>query len=306
MASFEFGEALKLQNPLLQSEVLNSIITADEVMKSGYMPFIDTNGLIVIAYNRINSYGSTRAGAVAGTGAVTHSAATFTNVTGRVMTYASQVRVPRVYSADPIFAADQVAAKAYDCGLAFSTDLGASAGAADTTLNAPGYGGLVSGATQTISAHDTAITGVLSFTKLDELSDAVKEQGPKGYIMPAGTIRSYRALNRTAGVSPQELAMGDWGMPVLMHNGVPIFKNEFIATNIVQGGAAGVNTSKIYCAMFDPVRGLHGFFNGAGVLQVIGPYEVPATVSQEYSIEFNVGVALKSTFALAQLVGVSN
>ena len=93
---------------------------------------------------------------------------------------------------------------------------------------------------------------------------------------------------------------------VLAHNGIPIFKNENLATDIIQGGAAGVNTSKSYCAMFDTIRGMHGFYNGANVLGVIGPYDVPGAVSVEYSIEFNAGVALKSTYALAELVGVSN
>lgn len=305
MASFEFGEALKLQNPLLQSEILNSIITVDDVMKTGIMPFVDTSGAIVISYNRINSYGSTRATAVAGTGAVTHSAATFTNVTGRIMTYASQVRIPRVYAPDAVFVASQLQAKAHDVGLAFSTDLGASAASSDTTLKVPGYGGLCL-ETQSTSADNTAITGVLSFAAMDAVADLVKEVGPKGYIMPAKTIRSYRALCRTAGVSPEMIGMANWGLPQLAHNGIPIFKNENLAIDIVQGGAASVNTSTIYCAMFDPIRGLHGFYNGAGVLQVVGPYEVTATVSEEYSIEFNVGVALKSNYALAKLVGVSN
>ena len=110
MASFEFTEAQKLQNPLLQSEILQSIITVDDVTKTGYMPFEDTSGKIVISYNRVNSYGSTRAEAVAGTGSVTHSAATFNNITGRVMTYASQVRIPRVYEADAVFTSGQLQA----------------------------------------------------------------------------------------------------------------------------------------------------------------------------------------------------
>jgi hypothetical protein len=224
------------------------------------------------------------------------------------MTYAAQVRIPRVYSSDPIFTADQIAAKAWDVGLALSTDLGASAAASDTTLKVPGYGALADGAgsSQTISAHDSAISGVLSFAKLDELSDIVKEGQKKAFILPSKTIRAYRALLRTAGVSPQEIIMGEFGMPVLMHNGIPVFKNEFLALDIVQGGAASVNTAKIYCVNFDIARGVHGFYNGAGVLGIVGPYEVAGTVSTEFSIEFNVGLALKSNYSIGQCVGISN
>lgn len=307
MASFTFTEAQKLQNPLLEPAVFQSVIGVDELTNFGYLPFADNGGSIRLSWNKVGSYGTTDAVAVASTGAVTHSAAFFTNNTIEINTIAKQFRVSRAY-ASPVFASQQLIAAMHNVGEQFSVLLGASAAPTNTQITPTGVGGwsswLESG--NTISAHTTSATGNISFAKLDELRDIVRVPNVV-YYMPMRTARAIRALYITAGVQPESIAAPSFGLSVMAYNGIPILRSTNCQTTLAEcGHPSAPLESRVYAFSVDPNLGLMGFYNGANVLSLLGPNYVPGSVEDEYSIEYHVGLALQSPLGMGVLRGVLN
>ena len=129
--------------------------------------------------------------------------------------------------------------------------------------------------------YTTASAGqALSFALLDELCDLVKSKnGTVDFLMmPARTIRSYKALLRGLGGTP-----ADWvvelpgGRKVIHYEDIPIFKNEFLSVTETANGAAlttGALTS-VWAGCFD---------DGSGKVGIAGihPISVPAGIQAYY------------------------
>ena len=108
-----------------------------------------------------------------------------------------------------------------------------------------------------------ATTRALSFELLDELMDLVKSKdGQVDFIlMPARTIRSYKALLRNLGGTP-----ADWvvklpdGRETIGYESIPIFKNEYLSVieqlngTVLTGGAL----TSVYAGVWDDGSGKIG------------------------------------------------
>lgn len=120
------------------------------------------------------------------------------------------------------------------------------------------------GLTRLITAGQTISAGVngnaLTFSMLDQLVDAVPN-GPDAILMTRGTLRAYRALVRGAGgATTDSMMMGNFGQPIMAHNGTPIIINDFLPINETQGSNA--NTCSIYAMRLNEADGLHGLAGG--------------------------------------------
>ena len=94
---------------------------------------------------------------------------------------------------------------------------------------------------------------------LDELIDSVKDKdGQVDYILAsARTIRSYYALLRAlGGATIGDVVTLPSGRQVPAYRGVPIFRNDFIATNQSKGTAT--NTTTLFAGTVDDGSGKHG------------------------------------------------
>lgn len=86
---------------------------------------------------------------------------------------------------------------------------------------------------------------VLSFARLDELADRVTDKnGVVDYLMMSRReVRAFKALMRTAGgATATEVVTLPSGKDIISYNGVPIFANDNIPTNQVQGTSSIAST----------------------------------------------------------------
>ena len=129
----------------------------------------------------------------------------------------------------------------------------------------------------------SATARALSFDLLDELLDLVKaKDGMVDWIMmPARTIRSYKALLRALGGTPADwvvnlpgTAQYPEGRKVISYEGIPIFKNEFLSVAETANGAAltGGAMTSVWAGCFDDgsqkigIAGIHPVSVPAGIM----------------------------------------
>lgn len=146
----------------------------------------------------------------------------------------------------------------------------------------------------------------LSFALLDQLVDLIKAGPISALIMHERTIRSYRALLRTAGgVDSAMLQLPNFGAPILTFGGVPILKNNYITTNETLG--TGTSLTSAYAAWFDEAGGVCGLYSGANagfVVESVGV--VQNKDATRTRVKHYGATAVHSTLSLARLRGVSN
>ena len=161
-----------------------------------------------------------------------------------------------------------------------------------------------------------ATTQTLSFELLDELLDLIKSKdGDVDWIMlPARTMRSYRALLRGLGGTP-----GDWvmempsGRKVMSYEGIPMFKNEWLSITETANGAAlttGALTS-VWAGNFDDgsnkigIAGIHPASVPAGIqVQFVGAQEDKDV--DIWRVKQYANFALFSRKGLGRLTSISN
>lgn len=111
-----------------------------------------------------------------------------------------------------------------------------------------------------------------SFDILDELIDQVKVRENLAFIMPSALRRKYKAKWRALGGTTPDYVVNSFdpttGAPaqrqLMSYDGIPILKNDFIATNEVVGTTN--SASSIYLVSLSPgdMQGLYaGAFGGA-------------------------------------------
>lgn len=121
---------------------------------------------------------------------------------------------------------------------------------------------------------------VLSFTLMDEAMDLVvaKDGTIDWCMMPARTLRSYKALLRAlGGASIDEVITLPGGRQVIGYGGVPIFKNEFLSVTELSAGSTltGGTMTSVYFGTFDDGSSRNGV---AG----IHPESVPAGIDIKF------------------------
>jgi hypothetical protein len=173
-----------------------------------------------------------------------------------------------------------------------------------------GLGALVP-AGQKINAGAAAGSN-LSFDILDQLIDTVKDKdGQVDYMMmPSRTRRSLFALLRgLGGADIGEVMTLPSGRNVPVYRGVPIFVNDWIATNQTQGSSSGICTT-VYAGTFDDGSGKHGISGltarGAAGVRVENVGTKETADEKIIRIKFYCGFANFSQLGIAAAPGILN
>jgi hypothetical protein len=311
MASVTLAESAKLTQDELVAGVIENVITTDQFF--GILPFDEVEGN-ALAYNRENALGdviratvgTTFSGAGAG-----KAAATFTKVTSALTTIMGDAEVNGLIQATRSNSGTdqtgtQIASKAKSAGRDYRSQL----------INGDGTSNSFSGLLTLCASGQKATTGAtgsaLSFTILDELLDLVLDKdGQVDYIlMPARTIRSYKALLRALGGTPamEAVALASGGK-VIGYNNIPIFRNDYIPVNQTKGGTT--NCTTIFAGTLDDgsrsngIAGLTGPGDAAGItVEDVGLKE--DADEHIYRVKWYCGLALFNEKGLACADGITN
>ena len=237
MATQTLAEAAKLINNEIIQGIAEDIITINPSYQA--IPWIGYDGQAIV-HNRENVLGDVQNLAVGGT-ITAKAAATFVQQTFSATTIIGDAEMNGLVQAQSSSAgvdqmATEVSSKAKNVGRQIQTGIATGDG------SAPNYNSFDSlcdaGQYTTASAGQT-----LSFALLDELLDLViSKDGEVDFIMmPARTIRSYKALVRGLGGVDETMT---FTMPngttrtVSTYEGIPIFKNEYLSVEETANGAA--------------------------------------------------------------------
>lgn len=305
MASVTLAESAKLEQNLLLAGVIETIITVDQFFE--VLPFVDISGN-ALAYNRENVAGDVQFATV-GSAITAKSAATFTAVTDSLTKIIGDAEVDEFIQATRSRTNDQKAiqimSKVKSVGRQYSNTLINGDGTSNAFV---GMLDLLAGA-QTITAG--ANGAALSFTLLDELLDKVIDKdGVVDYIIMNGrTLRSYFVLLRALGGA----TIGDTitlpsGAVVPAYRGTPIFKNNWMPINQVQGTENAATT--VLAGTLDDGSekiGIAGITaeNAAGInIQDIG---ISETKDESITrIKWYCGLSNFSQLGLAGIIGINN
>lgn len=101
----------------------------------------------------------------------------------------------------------------------------------------------------------------LSYATLDALIDAVKIDTDLVFTMPGKLVRKYFALVRAlGGTNPDHVALPGFGSPVPTYRGIPILRNDNIATTESKGASSTLSSA--YLVSLTPGPGLSAFCVG--------------------------------------------
>lgn len=253
MATVTLAESAKLTQNLLYAGLITSIVDVNPFYE--ILPFQDIDGN-ALSYNREKTLGDTQFLGVGGT-ITAKNPATFENVTSSLTTLIGDAEVNGLIQATRSNVNDQktiqIMSKAKSLGRKFQ----------DTMINGDGTSDSFKGLSALVTANQTIDVGAngaaLQFELLDELIDSVKDKdGQVDYILAsARTIRSYYALLRAlGGATIGDVVTLPSGRQVPAYRGVPIFRNDFIATNQSKGTAT--NTTTLFAGTVDDGSGKHG------------------------------------------------
>lgn len=329
MASVTLAESAKLARNELTAGVIENIIDLNPMFE--FLPFdsFTGNALQYTRENALGGAGAIEVGNVIGTAdenALTggtgeaRDAATFTSVTSGLTTLLGQADVNNLIQATRSGdgndqAAAQIASKAKHVGRLYQHLV-----IEGDDTNAEEFDGLktilaaVSGTAQDVDT--SANGGALSFAFLDELCDLVtSKDGQVDFLMmPKRTIRAYKALLRAlGGVAPSDTSMTVIGTDgrertVLAYDGIPIFRNDFIPTNVTKGTSS--NTTSVYAGCFDDgsrSNGIAGLTSeeSAGV-KVIDAGEAETKDEHIWRVRWYCGLAVFSEKGAARADGITN
>lgn len=317
MGSVTLAESAKLCLNELVSGIIDNIIEVNPMFD--LLPFDSVDGN-ALAYNRENAIGGAGVGGVdtaidamvnvitSGTDA--KEPATFTQVTAALTTILGDAEMNGLIEATRSKINDQkavqVASKAKSVGRQFQKMLVEGSGSANQ------FSGL-----KTLCAAgqkvDTGVDGSnISFAILDELIDLVldKEGNADFILMPARTIRSLKVLLRALGGSTiNDVLTLPSGRKVLQYSGIPIFRNDWIPTDVTKGATTS-STCSVYAGTFDDGSRTHGIAgltaaDMAGI-RVVDVGEKENADTSITRVKWYCGLALFSEKGLALADGIKN
>lgn len=318
MASVTLIESAKLAQDMLVAGVIEDIITVNQMYQ--LLPFdgIDGNSL---KYNRENVMGGVGVGGVGTvigvadvnpiTGAVGtgKNAATFTECFSGLTTILGDAEVNGLIQTTRSGDGNdqtsvQIASKAKHCGRVYQHMLINGTGAGDQ------FDGLINltPAAQTVPAVN--VNGdALSFEKMDNLLDLVtaKDGQVDYFAMHSRSRRAYRTLLRgLGGAAIMETVELPSGEQIMSYGGVPVFRNDYIPIDQVQGGSNAATT--IFAGCFDDgsrSNGLAGLTasNQAGIT-VTDVGESETADEHIWRVKWYSGLALFSERAVAAATGI--
>lgn len=252
MATQTLAEAQKLIRNEIVAGVAEDIFTTNPIW--AVMPWTGYEGQALLV-NRENALGDAQHLAVGGT-ITAKSASTFTQVPFTAVTTIGDAELNGLVAAQSRSAgvdqlAVEISSKAKSVGRLLQTGIATGTGVSPQ-LNSLHT---LTDATQ----YTTASAGqALSFALLDELLDLVKAKDGEvdWLLMPARTLRAYRALVRALG-GTNETIIFDMGngrtRDVDVYNGIPIFKNDYLSVTETANGAAltGGALTSVYAGVWD-------------------------------------------------------
>ncbi|NTX57662.1 major capsid protein [Myxococcus sp. CA039A] len=306
MPSITLVEAAKLSQDDLVGGIIDNIVTVDAFYQRLRWESVEGPAIV---YNRESSLGDVQMLGVGGT-ITAKSPTTFVQVTSALKRIIGDAEVDNFIEATHSDTTDQkalqVAGKAKAVGRKYANLLVNGTGANDEF---EGLLGLVS-AGQTLVAGPNGAD--LSFDLLDQLRQKVTAKDGKldFYMMPGRTIRSFKTLLRTQGGAGiiETVQLADGVEEVLVYEGVPIFRNDWIPTNQTQGTSTDC-TSIIAGCLDDGTRkvgiaGLHAKKQMGIHVADIGEAELKDESITR--VKFYCGLAVFSDLGLAVLQGVKN
>lgn len=306
MATVTLAESAKLTQDMLLAGVIENVVSVNPMFE--LFPFMEIEGN-ALAYNRENALGDVQFLGVGGT-ITAKAAATFTKVTSGLTTLIGDAEVNGLIQATRSNVTDQkaiqIASKAKSLGRQYQ----------NTMVNGDGTGDTFSGLLSLCPAGQKltpATNGAnLSFDILDELIDKIKDKdGVVDYLMmPARTIRSYYALLRAlGGASIGDVITLPSGRQIPAYRNIPIFRNDWVPVNQVQGSSGAVCTT-IFAGTLDDGSGTHGIagltaMDAAGMrVEDVGVSETKdETITR---VKMYCGMALFSELGIAAAPGILN
>lgn len=305
MATVTFAEAAKLTQNMLLRGIIETIVTVNPWYEM--MPFTEIAGN-ALSFNRENAMGDSQFLGIGGT-ITAKNPATFTNVTASLTTIIGDAEVNGLIEATQSNMVDQravqVASKVKSVARKYQ----------DTLINGDGTGNTFQGLLSLVPAGQKITSATngqnLSFDILDNLIDMVKDKdGQCDYIMmPSRTRRAYFALLRAlGGAGINEVITLPSGRQIPVYRGVPLFVNDYIPTNQVQGSAS--NATTVFAGTFDDGSGKHGIaglvpMNNMGIsVKDIGEKEdADESITR---VKFYCGLANFSQLGVAAAPGIIN
>jgi len=325
MASITLAQSALLSQDLLVRGVIESIVTVNPFYD--LLPFMEIEGN-ALAYNRETVIGDSEF--LAPGGVITAKAATtFTQATSNLTSLLGDAEVNGLIAATRSNLTSQkgvqVASKAKSIARTYQQSMITGVAAAGTNFD-----GIVQLMTTNVGQHIVANTllnggaggvepitgstsngGGITFELLDTLLDMVKDKdGEVDYIMmPARTRRSYFNLLRAlGGADISETITLPGGRQVPAYRGVPIFVNDYIPINQVQGTST-TSTSVIAGTIDDGsgtmgISGLTASGNAGIRVEEVGTRETAdETITR---VKFYCGFANFSQLGIATCSGVTN
>lgn len=305
MASVTLAESAKLAQDDLVAGVIENVITVNQMYE--LLPFdgIDGNSL---AYNRENVLGDSDVFGVGDT-ITAKNAATFTKVNADLTSIIGDAEVNGLIQATRSSETDQeetqIESKAKSVGRKFQSMLVNGTGASNE------FDGLINLCATSQKVDTGANGGALTFEFMDELLDLVIDKdGEVDYvIMPARTIRSYKALLRgLGGTGAEDMYELPSGKRIIAYSGVPIFRNDYIPVNQTKGTGSGQTT--VFAGTLDDGSRSYGIAgltatNAAGIIvEDVGVSETKdETITR---VKWYSGLANFSEKGLAAMDGVTN
>lgn len=305
MPSVTLAESAKLSQDMLLAGVIESIVAVNPIYE--ILPFMEIEGN-ALGYNRELVPGDVQALNVGGT-ITAKAAATFAPVTSSLTTLIGDAEVNGLIQATRSNINDQkavqIASKAKSLGRLYQNYM----------VTGDGTGNSFEGMLSLLPAGQTRTSAtdgqVLSFEIMDELMDMVKDKdGQVDYFMfPARTIRAFNTLLRgLGGASINDVLTLPSGRQVPQYRGVPIFRNDWMPVNQVQGAVSTATT--IFAGTFDDGSGKHGI-SGLTARGTAGVRvdDVGASETKDETItrvKMYCGFALFSELGIAAAPGITN
>lgn len=307
MASVTLAESAKLSQNDLVAGVIENVVTVNPIYQ--FMPFDAITGN-ALAYNRENALGDVQTLGVGDT-ITAKAAATFTQVTATLKTIVGDAEVDHFIETTRSNINDQkavqIASKAKSVGRKYQ-DLLVN-GNDSTDANA--FDGLLLTCSSGQKTTPSTDGDNLSFDIMDALLDKVTaKDGQVDFIMlHSRTLRSYFALLRAlGGASIGETVTLPSGIQIPAYRGVPLFRNDWIPINQIQGGTSTCTSMIAGC--FDDgsrkvgISGLTSETNSGIFVTDVGESETKNEIITR--IRFYCGLAVFSDLALAVAPGIKN
>ncbi len=251
MPSVTLAESAKLTQDQLLAGLIEDVIRFNPMFE--LMTFLPIEGNS-LAYNRENVQGDVQSVGV-GDNITARAAATFTKVTSALTTLIGDAEVNGLIQATRSSVNDQTAVQVRSKMKSIAQEY------QDQMINGDGTSDDITGLLALVDGSQTIVQdtsgsetngGPLSFEKLDELIDLVKDKnGQVDYLMMhPRSVRSLKTLLRNqpgAGlVETRELPSGN---TIFMYGEVPIFKNDYLPVNQTIGSLS--SATAVLAGTFD-------------------------------------------------------